>query len=118
MPTPGATKRVKVRKRKLISLNPVLLAVSQASLRELNYLRDSKENIHATEGRDARQAHAAQVKAQSHTSPLIKAPSDKVSSASVKYPRPNAQPTKSHVKGVSIHRPFGSQIPQSYPTMN
>lgn len=111
MPTPGATKRVKVRKRKLISLNPVLLAVSQASLRELNY-------IHATEGRDARQAHAAQVKSQSHTSPLIKAPSDKVSSASVKYPRPNAQPTKSRVKGVSIHRPFGSQIPQSYPTMN
>lgn len=32
MPTPGATKRVKVRKRKLISPNPVLLSVSQACL--------------------------------------------------------------------------------------
>lgn len=86
------------------------------SLRELNYLRDSKEYIHAAEGRDARKVHATQ--AQSHTSPLIEALSDKAvftkaSSASVKSPRPNAQSTKSRVKGVSIHRSFGSQNPHS-----
>lgn len=91
------------------------------SSRELNYLRDSKEYIHATEGCDARQVHAAQaqfVNAQSHISPLIEAPSDKVSSASVKSSRRNAQSTKSRVKGVSIHRPFGSQIPNFCPMMN
>lgn len=96
------------------------------SSRELNYLRDSKEYIHAAEGRDARKLQAAQAQsaqAQSHTCPLIEAPSDialttKASSASVESPRPNAQSTKTRVKGVSIHRSFGSQIPHSCPELD
>lgn len=95
-------------------------------MRELNCLRDSKEYIHAAESRDARQVEASQAqsaKAQSHASPLLKAPSDKVlfakaSSASVKSPRPNAQSTKSRVKGVSIYRSFGSQNPHSCPMVD
>lgn len=93
------------------------------SSRELNYLRDSKEYIHAAEGRDARKLQAAQAqsaKAQSHTFPLIEAPSDiaLTSSASVESPRPNAQSTKTRVKGVSIHRSFGSQISHSCPELD
>lgn len=96
------------------------------SSRELDCLRDSKEYIHAVEGRDARKFQATQAqsaKAQSHKSPLIEAPSDialitKASSASVESPRPNAQSTKTRVKGVSIHRSFGSQIPHSCPELD